>query len=393
MPPDATCLADEGVLLDNVLAVEAGQERLDRIERLLQENRWPSRNPADNLADLRAQIAANQMGVRELRQLAGESSLDTVQWMMAEVRAAAGRLVERRLEQIPDGDYAFADQLDSGARIQVTIGKRAKRLRIDFTGTDPVQPDNLNANRGIVSAAVMYVVRCLLDEDIPLNDGLLEPVEIVLPEDCLLNPLPGPDADHCPAIVGGNVETSQRVVDVLLGALGLAAASQGTMNNWLMGGAGFGYYETLGGGTGATPAGPGADAVHSHMSNTRLTDPEVLETRYPVRLLECAIRRGSGGDGHHRGGDGMVRTMEFLQPLTVSLLTGRRTTRPYGMAEGEPGQSGVNRLIRGDGRMETLPFRVAVEVQPGDRLTIETPGGGGWGPVPPGRIDPGKRIL
>lgn len=384
MPPDATCLADEGVLLDNVLAIEAGVERLDRVERLLRESRWPSRNPADNLADLRAQIAANQLGVRELQRLVAASSSAMVRKMMDEVRAAARTLVERRLEQMPDGNFRFSDQLDSGARIAVAIEKRGCRLRVDFSGTDPVQPDNLNANRGIVSAAVMYVIRCLLDDDIPLNDGLLEPVEIGLPENCLLNPLPGPDAATSPAIVGGNVETSQRVVDVLLGALELAAGSQGTMNNWLMGGPGFGYYETLGGGTGATPAGPGASAVHSHMSNTRLTDPEVLETRYPVRLLECAIRRGSGGAGRHRGGDGMVRSIEFLQPLTVSLLTSRRETRPCGMAGGQPGEPGVNRLERADGRIELLPFRTAVEVRPGDRLTIETPGGGGWGAAAPG---------
>lgn len=384
MPPDARSLADEGVLLDNITAVAAGIERLDRVEKILCGGRWPSRSPQDNLADLRAQIAANQMGGRELQRLVEENTLPVVQQMMEEIRMAARQLVERRLASIPDGNHCFSDQMDSGARIQVAVQKQGQRLRIDFAGTDPVQPDNLNANRGIVAAATMYVLRCLLDQDIPLNDGILEPVEIVIPENCFLNPDPGPDAEHCPAIVGGNVETSQRVVDVLLGALGLAAASQGTMNNWLMGGAGFGYYETLGGGSGATADGPGTDAVHTHMSNTRLTDPEVLETRYPVRLTECAIRRGSGGAGRHRGGNGMIRSIEFLQPLTVSLLTSRRLTQPYGLEGGEAGSAGVNRLVRADGRVELLEFRTAVDVQPGDRLTLETPGGGGWGsPVPP----------
>lgn len=379
MPPDATTLADEGVLLDNLRVVAAGVDRLECVEQLLRNADWPSRNPADNMADLRAQIAANQMGVRELKRMVAEHSLPMVQQMMQEIRDAARRLVERRLAELPDGLRSFADQLDSGAWIRVSIRKNGGRMRLDFSGTDPVQPDNLNANRGIVAAAAMYVVRCLLDQDIPLNDGILQPVEICLPENCLLHPLPGVDAAHCPAIVGGNVETSQRVVDVLLGALGVAAASQGTMNNWLMGGPGFGYYETLGGGTGATPHGPGASAVHSHMSNTRLTDPEVLETRYPVRLLACSIRRGSGGAGANRGGDGMIRSIGFLQPLTVSLLTGRRVTRPYGMAGGQPGAAGINRLIRADGSTELLPFRTAIEVQPGDRLILETPGGGGWG--------------
>jgi len=379
MPPDARTLADEGVLIDNVKVVEAGIDRMERIERLLIESRWPSRAPADNIADMRAQIAANRMGANELERLVEQQTLPVVQRMMESIRAAARRTVEMRLGRIPDGEYSFSDAMDSGARICVRIEKSGERLRIDFSGTDPVQPDNLNANRGIVAAATMYVLRCLLDYDIPLNDGILEPVEIVIPENCFLNPVPDVDPAKCPAIVGGNVETSQRVVDVLLGALGMAAASQGTMNNWLMGGEGFGYYETLGGGTGATADGPGADAVHSHMSNTRLTDPEVLETRYPVRLVECRIRTGSGGAGAMHGGNGMVRTVEFLQPLTVSLLTSRRTTRPYGLNGGESGLSGINRLVHCDGKTEELPFRTAVQVQPGDRLQIETPGGGGWG--------------
>jgi 5-oxoprolinase (ATP-hydrolysing) len=225
----------------------------------------------------------------------------------------------------------------------------------------------------------MYTMRCLLRSEIPLNEGVMRPVELILPE-CFLNPRPDAEPAKSPAIVGGNVETSQRIVDVLWGALGLAAASQGTMNNWLMGDAQFGYYETLGGGSGATSEGPGADAVHCHMSNTRLTDPEVLESRYPVRLVEYGIERGTGGWGHHAGGCGMRRCIEFLKPLTVSLLTSRRNTRPYGMQGGNPGASGRNLLSRaGSSIIEELPSRLQIEVGPGDQLTLVTPGGGGWG--------------
>jgi 5-oxoprolinase (ATP-hydrolysing) len=264
----------------------------------------------------------------------------------------------------------------------VTI--RGESATIDFTGTGPVSPGNLNANRSIVTAAVMYVLRLLIGEDIPLNQGVLAPIEIILPN-CLLNPesrVPGPDPPPAtlPAVVGGNVETSQRVVDVLLGAFGLAAASQGTMNNLLFGDPSFGYYETICGGSGATADSDGADAVHTHMTNTRLTDPEVLEARYPVRLNEFAIRRGSGGAGTHRGGDGIVRRIQFLRPLALSILSQRRGPYPpYGVSGGQPGSLGRNTLVRADGRIEELGALVQTEVQPGDELTIETPGGGGWG--------------
>jgi 5-oxoprolinase (ATP-hydrolysing) len=250
---------------------------------------------------------------------------------------------------------------------------------IDFAGTAPVLAGNLNANPAIVTAAVMYVLRLLIGEEIPLNEGMLAPVEIRLPE-CLLNPPPHDAPEKCAAIVGGNVETSQRVVDVLLGALGLAAASQGTMNNFLFGDGQFGYYETICGGSGAISSAPGADAVHTHMTNTRLTDPEVLEARYPVRLIEFAIRRGSGGAGRLPGGCGVRRRIEFLRPLTVSILSQRRGPyAPYGMDGGEPGALGRNTLFRADGTSELLPGATQIDVQPGDVLLIETPGGGGWG--------------
>jgi 5-oxoprolinase (ATP-hydrolysing) len=259
--------------------------------------------------------------------------------------------------------------------------REAVQATIDFTGTGPVLPGNLNANRAIVTAAVMYCLRCLIREDIPLNQGVLAPIRLVLPE-CLLNPPAGPSPEQCPAVAGGNVETSQRVVDVILGALGLAAASQGTMNNLLFGSSSSGYYETICGGAGATPEADGADAVHTHMTNTRATDPEVLERRYPVRLWEFSIRRGSGGAGRHRGGDGAVRRIEFLAELEVSLLSQRRGPyAPYGRDGGRPGGTGRNLLRRADGSTETLPAAVRFTAHPGDTLTIETPGGGGCGEV------------
>ncbi|MBX3418015.1 MAG: hydantoinase B/oxoprolinase family protein [Pirellulaceae bacterium] len=378
MPPDATCLADEGVVISNLKLIDAGAERFDELERILRQPPYPSRNVADNLADVRAQVAANQIGANALVKLIERHSAPLVGAYMGFLLDAAERQVRAALLNIPDGDYRFQDAMDNGKRIFVAIAKTSDRLRIDFSGTDEVSSDNLNANRAIVLAAIMYTMRCLLKTDLPLNEGVLRPVELQLPT-CFLNPTPGRDPTDSPAIVGGNVETSQRIVDVLLGALGLAAASQGTMNNWLMGDDSFGYYETIGGGSGATAEGPGADAVHCHMTNTRLTDPEILESRFPVRLLECAIARGSGGAGWHRGGCGMVRTVEFLRPLVVSLLTSRRTSRPYGLQGGEPGDCGQNLYRPADGEWISLPSRIQLSVGPGDQLKIITPGGGGWG--------------
>jgi 5-oxoprolinase (ATP-hydrolysing) len=283
---------------------------------------------------------------------------------------------------LPRERREFVDHLDDGTPIRVAITTSGERMTIDFTGTGPVSAGNLNANRAIVTAAVMYVMRLLIGEDIPLNQGVLAPVEIILPE-CILNPPERQRPEDCAAVVGGNVETSQRVVDVLLGALGVAAASQGTMNNLLFGDATFGYYETICGGSGATANADGADAVHTHMTNTRLTDPEVLEARYPVRLHEFSIRRGSGGAGQHKGGDGVIRRIEFLRPLTLSILSQRRGPYPpYGLAGGQPGALGKNTLQRVGQTFlsaESLAGLVQTEVQPGDILTIETPGGGGFG--------------
>lgn len=381
MPPFSKNLGEEGVLIRNFRLVSRGESREADLERLLSAGRYPSRNVRDNLADVAAQVAANNSGAAQLLELVAVESRPVVEAYMKHIQAAAERKMRQALSRLPDGVYARTDFLDDGSPIQVAITKTGETASIDFTGTGPVVAGNLNANRAIVTAAVLYVFRCLLAEEIPLNAGVLAPLTIHLPE-CLLSPRESAQADECPAIVGGNVETSQRVVDVLLGALGLAAGSQGTMNNFTFGDGTFGYYETICGGAGATPQRDGADAVHTHMTNTRLTDVEVIERRYPVRIREFSIRRGSGGAGQHRGGDGIVRRVEFLRPLSVSLLTERRGAYPpYGLNGGEPGATGRNRLIRADGSEVDLGGKRQIDAQPGDVLVIETPGGGGWGPV------------
>ncbi|MBA4017857.1 MAG: hydantoinase [Pirellula sp.] len=379
MPPFSKNLAEEGVLIRNFRLVDAGRSRADELRTLLATAKYPSRNPDENLADVAAQTAANQQGARDLARLVERHSWPVVAAYMRHICDAAERKMRQALARIADGRYKFTDHLDDGTPLTVAVTVAGDSAEIDFTGTGPVSLGNLNANRAIVTSAVMYCLRCLIDEDIPLNQGVLKPVRITIPA-CVLNPPASERAEDCPAVVGGNVETSQRTVDVLLGALGLAAASQGTMNNTLFGDATFGYYETICGGNGATPAGPGADAVHTHMTNTRLTDPEVIELRYPVRVREFSIRRGSGGAGSHRGGDGIVRRLEFMRPLEVSLLHQRRGPyAPYGLNGGTSGALGVNTLTHADGRTESLPGCVQFQAEVGDVLTIETPGGGGWG--------------
>jgi 5-oxoprolinase (ATP-hydrolysing) len=379
MPPHSKNLAEEGVLIRNFKLVDAGRSRVDELKQLLISGPYPTRNVADNLADVTAQVAANRQGARDLDRLVERYSLPVVEAFMRHIQAAAERKMRTALSRVPDGRHEFVDHLDDGSPIAVAITVEGDSATIDFTGTGAVLPGNLNANRAIVTAAVMYCLRCLIAEDIPLNQGVLAPIKLIVPE-CLLNPPEGPTPETSAAVVGGNVETSQRTVDVLLGALQVAAASQGTMNNLVFGDGTFGYYETICGGSGATPGGAGADAVHTHMTNTRLTDPEVIEQRYPVRVREFSIRRGSGGKGIHRGGDGILRRLEFLRELQVSTLCQRRGPyAPYGLAGGEPGALGRNTLTRADGTQEVLPFRAQFQAQAGDILTVESPGGGGWG--------------
>jgi 5-oxoprolinase (ATP-hydrolysing) len=379
MPPFARSLAEEGVLIRNFKLIERGRPKYDALRELLLAGPHPTRDVESNLADIAAQVAANRQGARDLEMLAHRVSLPMLEQYMDFIQQAAERKVRQALAKFPGGDYRFVDHLDDGSPIAVAISIDRDAVIVDFTGTGDVVSSNLNANRAIVTAAVMYVLRLLIDEDIPLNQGVLAPVQLVLPE-CLLNPPERERPEDCAAVAGGNVETSQRVVDVLLGALGVAAASQGTMNNLLFGDASFGYYETICGGAGATPSAPGADAVHTHMTNTRMTDPEVLERRYPVRLKQFAIRQGSGGAGDHPGGNGVIRQIEFLSRLDVAILSQRRGPfPPYGLERGSPGALGRNELGT-QGATRGLRDRVQLQVDPGDILTIFSPGGGGWSP-------------
>jgi 5-oxoprolinase (ATP-hydrolysing) len=379
MPPFSKNLAEEGVLIRNFKLIDAGRSQVAALRELLLAGPFPTRKVEDNLADISAQVAANRQGVRDLERLVERYTWPVVAAYMQHIQEAAEQKTRDALSRFPDGCHQFTDHLDDSSPITVKITVKGGAATIDFTGTGPVLPGNLNANRAIVTAAVMYCLRCLINEDIPLNQGVLSPIEIVLPT-CLLNPPEGDSAEHSAAVVGGNVETSQRVVDVLLGAFGIAAASQGTMNNLLFGDDSFGYYETICGGSGATADADGADAVHTHMTNTRLTDPEILEQRYPVRLRQFSIRRDSGGAGTHRGGDGVVRRIEFLKPLIVSTICQRRGEwTPYGVAGGKPGQPGANSIRDAAGRAEELAGCTQLQVATGDILTIETPGGGGFG--------------
>jgi 5-oxoprolinase (ATP-hydrolysing) len=398
MPPFSKTLAEEGVLIRNfkLHSQHPLQNFEAELKSLLASDAYPSRAVDDNLADVAAQVAANHTGVQQLRQLVDRHSWSVVSAYMGHIQAAASAKMRQALRGLSSPHaasplqprhsslsfrhFSFTDHLDDGSQICVRITIEGDEATVDFTGTGPVLASNLNANRAIVTAAVLYVFRCLIRDDIPLNSGVLEPVKIILPE-CLLNPPAHADPSQCAAMVGGNVETSQRVVDVLLGALGVAAASQGTMNNLTFGDGTFGYYETICGGSGATPTAAGADAVHTHMTNTRLTDPEVIERRYPVRIHEFSIRRGSGGAGRHRGGDGIVRKIEFLKPLRVSILSERRGPYPpFGLAGGSAGELGQNQLQRHGGtHIIDLGGKVSMDVAGGDLLTIQTPGGGGYG--------------
>lgn len=380
MPPFSKNLAEEGVLISNFKLIEQGNARYEALRELLTIGAFPSRDPAANLADIHAQVAANRQGAAALLALCESKGVAQVQSYMQHIQSAAEKKMRSALGRLANGRREFTDTLDDGSAIQVAITIEGEAATIDFSGSSVTHAGNFNANRAIVSAAVMYVMRCLIDEDIPLNEGVLAPIELIIPNG-ILNPVAGSTAELSPAVVAGNVETSQRVVDVLLGALQLAAASQGTMNNLLFGNEKFGYYETICGGAGATPTTPGASAIQTHMTNTRLTDPEVLESRYGARVLEFSIRNNSGGRGQTQGGNGVVRKIEFLEPLDVSLLTSRRGDNvPFGLAGGEAGKAGCNRLVSRDGESVELHGCDAVSFQPGDILIIETPGGGGFGP-------------
>ena len=346
IPPFSTNLAEEGVLIRHFKLIDQGVSHEQELKQLLLSGPYPTRSVSDNLADLAAQIAANKTGAMLLGDLVHQQTEDIVITYMNYIQQAAAEKMKLTLRRMNDGEYNFSDHLDDATKINVTITITGDHATVDLSGTSAVVKTNLNANRAITTSAILYVFRCLINEEIPLNSGVLEPIEIIIPTG-LLNP---PRSDHpedCPAVVGGNVETSQRLVDVLLGALQQAAASQGTMNNLTFGDDSFGYYETICGGSGATLHAPGVDAVHTHMTNTRLTDIEVIEHRYPVRIREFSIRHHSGGQGKQPGGNGVIRTIEFLKPLHVSILSERRGPfPPYGLCGGQPGAVGENLLQR-----------------------------------------------
>jgi 5-oxoprolinase (ATP-hydrolysing) len=373
MPPFSTRIEEEGVQINNVKLVDQGVLREAEMVALLQSGQYPSRNPQQNMADLKAQIAANEKGVQELRKMADQFGLDVVQAYMGHVQDNAEESVRRVITRLKDGTFTLP--LDNGAQIQVAIrvDTANRSAEIDFTGTSAQQTNNFNAPTAVCMAAVLYVFRTLVDDDIPLNAGCLKPLKVIIPPGSMLNPNP-------PAsVVAGNVETSTCITNCLYGALGVMAASQCTMNNFTFGNASHQYYETISGGSGAGQGFNGTSVVQTHMTNSRLTDPEVLEFRFPVRLDSYEIRQGSGGAGQYQGGNGGVRRVRFLEDMTASILSNGRKHGAFGMAGGQPGQVGINRVVRSSGAVEELGHIGQAEMKPGDVFEIHTPGGGGYG--------------
>ena len=372
-PPDSTHIEEEGVLIDNFKMIDQGHFLEAETRALLASGRYPCRNIDENMADLSAQIAANETGAREVRNMVAQFGIDVVQAYMRHVQQNAEDSVRRVLGALKDGHNIY--ELDSGAKIEVriTVDRDAREALIDFTGTSPQDKGNYNAPLSICRAVVLYVFRTLVASDIPLNEGCLRPLRLIIPEGTFINP------KYPAAVIAGNTEVSQSIADALYGALGVLAGSQGTMNNHIWGNERFQNYETICGGTGAGPDFDGTDAVHSHMTNTRMTDPEVLEWRFPVQIDEFSIRRGSGGKGRHVGGDGIRRRLRFLEAMTTTVLTSHRLIPPQGQAGGAPGAVGRNAIERADGTIQELAGNDMVEVEPGDVFIMETPGGGGFG--------------
>ena len=373
MPSASTHIDEEGVLIDNFFLVRDGRIRETEVLALLDEAKFPARNPQQNIADLRAQLAANQQGIRQIEKTIDRYGLATVQSYLRFVRENAAGCVRRLLNSLTDGHFRY--EMDSGEAIcvNISVDQNKQEALIDFSGTSPQSESNFNAPEAVSRAAVLYVFRSLIDESIPMNEGCLDPLHINIPEGSMLSP------SWPAAVVAGNVETSQCVTDAMYGALGMLAASQGTMNNLSFGNDKLQYYETIAGGAGAGNGFDGADAVQTHMTNSRLTDPEVLEKNLPVLLESFSIRSGSGGSGRWRGGNGAVRVMRFTESLSASILSNHRRVAPFGMAGGEDGKVGTNTIIRHDGTSESLSATATVELAPGDKLVIETPGGGGYG--------------
>ncbi len=377
MPAFSHDIAQEGAQFNGLRMIHAERFDEEAMRRVLGAGLHPARNPDQNIADLKAQAAACHRGAEELRRTVAAYGADIVSAYMRHVQDNAEEEVRRVIGALKDGEFAM--EMDGGTqiRVKISVDRTARSARIDFTGTSPEQPNNLNAPHSVTKAAVLYVFRCLVDSEIPMNAGCLRPLEIIVPDGSLLSPRP-----PC-AVAGGNVETSQAVVDALFGALGVMAAAQGTMNNLTFGNARHQYYETICGGAGAGDGFDGQSAVHTHMTNSRLTDPEVLEARYPVLLQEFSIRRGSGGRGRNTGGDGAFRRIRFREPMSVTILSTRRETAPFGLEGGEAGLPGANMVIRADGETVPLKGRDEIAVEAGDEILIATPGGGGFGKEQP----------
>ena len=375
VPPDSKHIDEEGVLIDNFQLVSGGRLLEKETEALFTGAPYPTRNFKNNLADLKAHIAGNEKGVQELRKMVAHFGLDVVHAYMKHVQDNAEECVRRVLGALTDGFYEY--EMDSGARIcvDIEVDRENREAIIDFTGTSPQQNSNFNAPSSVCMAAVLYVFRLMVDDEIPLNAGCLKPLRVIIPEGCMLAPR------YPAAVVAGNVETSQAVTNALIGALGIMGAGQGTMNNFTFGdNAGYQNYETICGGAGAGPGFDGAHAVHTHMTNTRATDPEILEWRFPVVLESFSIRDGSGGDGANKGGNGIVRRVLFQAPMTAAIVSSHRRVAPFGMAGGSPGKTGHNYVERADGTVDELTGTDMTQMNAGDRFIIETPGGGGYGP-------------
>ncbi len=373
MPPDSRTVDEEGVLIDNFLMIDQGRVREKELKALLSSGPYPTRNYHQNFADLSAQVAANEKGVSELRKMIAHFSLDVVQAYMGHVQDNAEESVRRVLDVLKPGSFEYPMDCGTTIKVNISIDRRERQATIDFTGTSAQMNTNFNAPSAVCRAAVLYVFRTLVDDDIPMNEGCLKPLDLIIPDGCMLKP------EYPAAVVAGNVETSQCITGALYGALGVLASSQGTMNNFTFGNDTYQYYETICGGSGAGPTFDGTDAVHVHMTNSRLTDPEILEWRFPVLLEEFKIRRGSGGDGKFRGGDGTTRRIRFTEPMTATILSGHRTIPPFGLAGGEPGAVGTSTVERVDGHTELLGATDSTEMNAGDVFVIETPAGGGFG--------------
>ena len=373
MPPDSRTVEEEGVLIDNFKLVDQGSFREEALRELLGSGKYPARNPDQNIADLQAQIAACNKGVQELRRIVGHFGLEVVHAYMGHVQDNAEEQVRRVLDRLADGSFTYPFDDGSEINVKITVDKEERTATIDFTGTTDQLPNNFNAPSAVCRAAVLYVFRTLVQDEIPMNEGCLKPLKLVIPEGSMLNPV------YPAAVVAGNVETSQGITDCLYGATGVMAGAQGTMNNLTFGNARYQYYETLAGGSGAGRDFDGTDAIHTHMTNSRLTDPEVLEFRFPVMLESFEIRRGSGGKGKHRGGDGTVRRLRFMEEMTASILSSHRKVPNFGLEGGEPGALGHNWVQREDGSVEELTGTDKAEMKPGDVFVVETPGGGGFG--------------